>query len=268
MVTKRFLGILAAVALVIGAAGVSLAQPAVLGVGDCVKCHDVQTAQIEANGAKHKTDIDCLACHEGHRPKSAKNIPECSNCHSGTPHYALKSCVGCHNPHQPLLVAITGQQKDVCLTCHAGPGKEMAAVPSKHGALACNYCHANTHGMIPNCVDCHKPHSTTMTQADCALCHKAHKPTELAYGPSTASSMCGACHSNINTQLAASKAKHSQLACVTCHTTKHKMIPNCSDCHGLPHGAMHDKFPKCGQCHNIAHDLNNWPKQTQPAKKK
>ncbi len=265
---KRFLSILAGMALLAGAAGVALAQPAALVVADCVKCHDVQSAQIDANGAKHKTDIDCQACHEGHRPKSAKNIPLCSNCHSGKSHYELKECASCHNPHQPLLVTLTGQQKAVCLTCHAGPAKDMATNPSKHASVACNFCHAEKHGMIPNCVDCHKPHSAAMTQKDCNLCHKAHKPTELLYGPSTATQMCAACHDDVNKTLTASKAKHNQVACVTCHANKHKTVPNCSECHGLPHGAMHDKFPKCGQCHNTAHDLNNWPKQEKPAAKK
>jgi len=262
---KRFLVILAGAALLFGVGGVALAQPATLAVADCVKCHDVQPAQIEANGSKHKTEIDCQACHEGHRPKSPKNIPECSNCHSGKSHYAIKNCTSCHNPHQPLLVTLSGQQKDVCLTCHAGPGNEMKANPSKHATFACNFCHAEKHGVIPNCVDCHKPHSATMTQADCKTCHKAHKPKELLYGTATASQMCASCHDDVMKQLTASKAKHSQLACVTCHANKHKTVPNCSDCHGLPHGSMHDKFPKCGQCHNIAHDLNNWQKE--PKKK-
>lgn len=267
---KKFMVVLAGAMLLAGVAGAAMAQPAALGVADCIKCHDVQTAQIDANGAKHKTEIDCQACHEGHRPKSAKNIPQCSNCHSGKSHYEIKGCTGCHNPHQPLLIAITGQQKDVCLSCHPGIGKELSANPSKHATFACNFCHADKHGMIPKCVDCHKPHSAAMTQADCATCHKAHKPKELLYGPSTASQMCAACHNNVMTQLSASKAKHSQVACVTCHANKHKTVPNCSDCHGLPHGAMHDKFPKCGQCHNIAHDLNNWPKEKEQkgAKKK
>ena len=265
---KRFLSILAGAALLAGLCGVALAEPAKLVVADCVKCHDVQPAQIAANGGKHKTEIDCQACHEAHRPKSANNIPQCSNCHSGKPHYAVKNCTSCHNPHQPKQVTLSGQQKDVCLTCHAGPGKDMAASPSKHATFACNFCHAAKHGVIPNCVDCHKPHSTTMTQADCKTCHKAHKPKELLYAASTPSQMCASCHAGVMTKLTASKAMHSQLACVTCHANKHKTVPNCSDCNGKPHGTMHDKFPKCGQCHSIAHDLNNWAKEEGPKKKK
>ena len=64
--------------------------------------------------------------------------------------------------------------------------------------------------------------------------------------------------------LVASKAKHKTLLCVTCHQEKHKMVPKCQDCHGVPHAAgMMSKFPKCADCHGIAHDLNNW--NTAPA---
>lgn len=266
MSMQRWMSILAGALLIAGIAATALAQPALV-PADCAKCHDTQPAQIEKAGAKHKTEIDCLACHEGHRPKSAKNIPLCSNCHAGAPHYEVKNCLGCHNPHEPLKVVVQGQQKEVCISCHAGPGKELVAAPSKHTTVACNFCHADTHGNIPKCTDCHKPHSKEMVQADCAACHKAHKPLELTYTPNTASALCGSCHGNVLTQLTASKAKHSQLACVTCHANKHKAIAQCTDCHGLPHGTMHDKFPKCSQCHNIAHDLNNWPPPAAPKKK-
>jgi predicted CXXCH cytochrome family protein len=242
-----------------GTAASVLAQ-AELTAADCVKCHDQQTAEIEANGAAHKTEIDCQACHEGHRPQVANNIPECSNCHAGTSHYQVPDCMGCHNPHQPLDVKLEGELKAVCATCHAGPGEQMTASPSMHAEMACNFCHADTHGYIPQCVDCHSPHSETMVQADCATCHQAHKPLELAYSPDTGSPLCASCHDTAFNQLAASKSKHNQVPCVTCHTDQHKMVPQCSDCHGLPHAqSMHDKFPKCGDCHNTAHDLNNWP---------
>jgi len=48
--------------------------------------------------------------------------------------------------------------------------------------------------------------------------------------------------------------------CAFCHQEKHKMVPKCQDCHGMPHPAgIMAKFPVCGECHKIAHDLNNWP---------
>lgn len=248
-----------------------------LSVDDCLKCHEKQPMEIEANGAAHKTKINCRDCHQGHRPAVANNIPQCSMCHSGQKHFELKDCTSCHNPHQPLAIVLKGELKAPCLTCHTGPQQQMDASPSKHGGLACNFCHAEKHGVIPECLQCHEPHSDKMTQADCKTCHQAHQPLTLTYGPQTASVLCAACHQTAFNQLAATATKHHDVACVTCHQNKHKTVPKCSDCHGLPHAeTIHQKFPKCGECHNTAHDLNNFtsvskkkeaPKKEEPARK-
>jgi predicted CXXCH cytochrome family protein len=261
---------LGAFALTPGLTATAQAQPAAakatLVDGDCAKCHEKEPQQIETKGAAHKTEISCRSCHENHRPKVAKNIPECSNCHSGTPHYQLKDCKTCHNPHMPLDITLKGELKEVCLTCHEQQGKEVKANPSKHGEVSCNFCHADKHGVIPECVQCHQPHAPTMTQADCKTCHQAHQPLLLTYGSQTANSQCASCHQKANDLLMASESKHRTVTCVTCHADKHKKIAQCSDCHGMPHApGMHQKFPKCGDCHNIAHDLNNW--KAQPAAK-
>ena len=258
---KKLLVAAFALAFVACLGSVALAEPAVLTVDDCGKCHSEQPAQIAANGASHQTEIDCQACHEGHRPSVENNIPNCSDCHEGSSHYEVEvACLSCHNPHQPLNVTLEGEHKTVCVSCHAGPNKQMVASPSKHATFACNFCHADDHGNIPDCVDCHEPHSESMTQANCATCHQAHKPLELTYPASTGSQLCASCHDSVFATLAASPAKHSQIACATCHSTQHKTVPQCNDCHGLPHAeTMHERFPKCGECHNVAHDLNNWP---------
>jgi predicted CXXCH cytochrome family protein len=236
------------------------AAKAELSAADCVKCHQKEPQEIAARGMAHQTQINCRDCHAGHRPMVANNIPECSNCHSGTPHFELQGCKSCHNPHAPKDISLKGELKDVCLTCHAAQGKELVASPSKHAQVACNFCHADKHGYVPQCLDCHQPHSAKMTQADCKTCHQAHMPLALTYGPEVQSVMCAACHGQAFNLLQASQAKHREIACVTCHANKHKTVPQCSDCHGLPHAeGMHKRFPQCGECHNIAHDLNNWP---------
>jgi predicted CXXCH cytochrome family protein len=266
----RFVKTAALYLLAGGIAGLFLAVPpalaedqaakAVLTAADCVKCHQKEPQEIAANGAAHKTQIGCQDCHAGHRPSVANNIPECSNCHSGEAHYQIKGCVSCHNPHSPLDIALKGELKEVCLTCHADQGKELVASPSKHAEVSCNFCHADKHGNIPVCTDCHQPHSDKMTQADCKSCHQAHMPLTLTYGASVPSTQCAACHGQAFGLLQASPTKHRDIACVTCHADKHKTVPQCSDCHGLPHAeGMHQRFPKCGECHNIAHDLNNFP---------
>jgi predicted CXXCH cytochrome family protein len=103
-----------------------------------------------------------------------------------------------------------------------------------------------------------------MAVADCKKCHKAHMPKLVTYAADTPSENCYLCHKKALDLLGASETKHKPLTCAFCHQERHKMIPNCQDCHVSPHAAgIMEKFPKCGDCHNIAHDLNNWP-VTQP----
>ncbi|WP_305042650.1 hypothetical protein [Geoalkalibacter sp.] len=255
-----------AACLVLGAVTPVHAQATALQNSDCVKCHEAQPQQIEAKGMKHKTAVGCMDCHVGHPPKVSDIVPKCSMCHVGNPHFELPNCGQCHsNAHTPLELNLSGDLKAECITCHAPIGQQLTANPSAHNDVACNFCHADTHGMIPECVLCHKPHSQEMTQKDCASCHQAHKPLLVTYDDKMPSIHCAACHGTAYTQLTANQSKHQSLACVYCHQDKHKMVPLCSDCHGTPHAAgIHQRFPSCGECHNIAHDLNNWPAQAQP----
>ena len=225
---------------------------------DCIKCHAGPPSDIAAAGGKHKK-VGCTDCHTGHRPSSKNNIPQCSMCHSGSAHYNLSGCLGCHkNPHRPLEIQFGNKVTEPCLTCHTEQIKQLKQFPSKHSKLFCSTCH-NVHGKIPQCVQCHKPHSPQMTQADCKKCHKAHQPTNVRYGSEVPNKDCGSCHKQAFDQLAATTTKHHSVACVSCHKDKHKMVPACQNCHGVPHPAsMMAKFNKCGDCHNTAHDLNHW----------
>ncbi|MEI6828132.1 MAG: hypothetical protein WCK54_21275 [Desulfuromonadales bacterium] len=227
---------------------------------DCVKCHSKPPADIAAAGRKHKTEIGCQDCHNGHPPTNRKIIPLCSQCHEGKSHYKLPACLSCHtNPHTPLNITFGNNVTDPCVTCHAGQIVKLRDNKSKHTALNCSFCH-NKHGKIPDCTQCHKPHAADQTAADCKKCHQAHMPKNVAYTDKTPSKDCAACHKKAYDLLTASKFKHSKLACVACHQAKHKMVPQCQSCHGNRHpAAMMAQFPKCGFCHNIAHDLNNLP---------
>jgi len=229
-----------------------------LSTDDCIKCHELQPKEIEAAGAAHESQINCLDCHAGHRPVSSNNIPACAQCHEGSDHYALDNCMGCHNPHQPLNVVLDGELKAECLTCHTEQNAQLVANPSMHTEVSCNFCHADTHGNIPDCTECHEPHSTEMVQNDCATCHEAHQPMVLEYPETTKNLLCAACHDTAYEELLASTTKHRDVGCVECHANKHQTVPQCSDCHGTPHAAgIHAKFPQCGSCHNTAHDLDN-----------
>lgn len=236
----------------------SLTAAPTLGIGDCVKCHELQPTEIETAGAAHKDQINCLDCHAGHRPVSANNIPACAQCHEGAEHYELNNCMSCHNPHQPLAVVLEGELKAECLTCHKEQNAQLLANPSMHTEVSCNFCHAEKHGHIPDCTSCHEPHSADMTQKDCAVCHEAHQPMVLQYADTTQNLLCAACHDTAYSKLLATKTKHRNVGCVECHADKHKTVPRCSDCHGTPHAAgIHAKFKNCGDCHNTAHDLDN-----------
>lgn len=238
---------------------------------DCVKCHAKPAADIAANGGAHKTSTSCQDCHASHRPAVKNNIPQCSQCHSGKPHYNLKDCMRCHrNPHTPKIITFSNNVTAECVTCHAPQIEKLKKVKSKHSDLACSFCHS-THGKIPLCTQCHKSHSAEMSVADCKRCHQAHMPTVVTYGSDTPNKMCGACHKKAQDTLSSSDTKHKDIFCAKCHQDKHKMVPTCQNCHGEPHPAgMMNRFPKCGDCHSTAHNLNQWAPATQklPASEK
>lgn len=251
---------IAACGLLFQSSPVRAADNVALAPGDCVKCHEAPPADVAAAGAKHKTEVSCVDCHAGHRPSSKNNIPKCSQCHEGKPHYGLKNCLECHkNPHKPLDIVIAAKTTEPCLTCHTDQIKQLKENPSKHSSQYCSACH-DVHRKVPDCVKCHRPHSPEMAQADCKKCHKAHKPKVVVYAADVPNNACGACHKKALAALSASTAKHRNLACVKCHENKHKTVPACELCHGSKHPeSIMKKFPRCGTCHNIAHDLNHWP---------
>jgi len=268
MTVKRLapltVSLLAALALgLLAGAAPAGAQP--LANQDCVKCHAQQPKDIEAAGLAHK-DLGCQECHTGHRPTSPNNIPKCSQCHEGEPHFELENCLGCHkNPHTPRVVTFAKNLTEPCLTCHQDQIAQLKTFPSKHSKLACSFCH-DVHRVKPECTKCHEPHADTMTAADCGTCHRAHQPKNVTYPATVSNTMCAACHKTPASLLAATQTRHGKVTCVQCHKDKHKTIPQCADCHQIKHpeGIM-KKFPDCLTCHNHPHDLNNFPP---PAPKK
>lgn len=247
-------------ALVSGFAGAVPVRAAVaLKAEDCAKCHQQQPKDIEAAGGAHKTDIGCQDCHTGHRPTSKNNIPQCSACHEGEEHYKLPNCLGCHrNPHTPKNITFDKKQTATCLTCHKEQVAQLKQFPSKHTQQACSFCH-DLHGKKPACTQCHKPHAPTMTAAECSSCHKAHQPMNVVYPATVSNAQCGACHKTQTSLVAATATRHAKVSCVQCHKDKHRMVPDCGQCHQVKHPAgILKKFPKCLTCHNHPHDLNNF----------
>ncbi len=234
--------------------------PATLQPTDCIKCHKVQPETIAKAGARHATSVTCLDCHLEHPPWGSQTIPQCSMCHdpADRSHFGLDNCLQCHaDPHQPLNIAFDkGEYKAQCLTCHEAQGKEMESFPSKHAALACNFCH-EVHGQIPDCMKCHEPHVAGQTMDVCLSCHTAvHHPMQITYSLDTPREYCQACHAEIGQLLAQTTTKHQNFTCAFCHRGVHPTVPECRTCHGLPHGeALHARMPGCIECHNDSHFL-------------
>lgn len=225
---------------------------------DCVKCHKAVQDIVDAKGNKHKTAVSCSDCHKGHPPMVSKDkiIPLCSECHAGKKHYEIGNCRTCHsNPHAPVDMKLAANLTAPCLSCHEKQGEEMKTHQTKHSKFFCTTCH-KAHKQIPPCMQCHRPHSSDMTEKDCQVCHPAHQPLTITYGADMPSKTCASCHKNIYDTLTGTDTKHAKLACVYCHKDKHRYIPACETCHGSPHPTgMVAKFPKCNMCHTSAHSL-------------
>jgi hypothetical protein len=227
---------------------------------DCVRCHPAPVRDMAEAGGKHRS-VPCIGCHNGHPPETQKPIAQCSKCHLKTKkaHFEVPGCLDCHrNPHRPLKILLQGKE-DACLNCH---GQQMALFrehPSKHSVLDCTTCH-EVHRKVPQCIQCHLPHSADMVAADCKKCHNPHSPKPATFAAGLPSRYCEACHLKVVELLKATTSRHKPFECARCHQGRHKTIPACQSCHGTPHPeGIRIKFPKCGDCHNIAHDLNNWP---------
>lgn len=221
---------------------------------DCAKCHEAIVLTLQLKGKAHQPL--CMECHQGHPPADMEVVPSCGRCHRDEDHFALPGCVSCHtDPHQPLEISFTRDLTAPCLTCHTRQEEQLRANPSVHSRLACSACHT-FHGQIQPCQNCHLPHSDTMVAGSCGGCHQAHMPLVVSYGENVVSEDCGSCHQEVYQTLATTWSKHRSVPCVRCHAGRHGMIPDCRDCHGVPHPPeIWDKFKECRDCHAAAHDL-------------
>jgi len=228
---------------------------------DCGRCHSIIYNQIKKEGGKHQ--IECVQCHtKFHVYNPVKQnwqeiMPKCQTCHGLIHGDKFASCEACHsNPHAPKTqMAMTPEFSKVCGDCHGKVAKELQSNPSKHTKAACTMCHHSKHGFMPSCMECHKPHTSTLTVKECLACHPVHSPLRMSYTETVANEICGACHSKPYEKITSAVSKHRMVSCAKCHS-KHKYIPKCEECHGKPHGeGLLKKFPNCLQCHIDAHDL-------------
>lgn len=234
-------------------------EPPPLTVTQCGQCHPGVYQDVKKEGGRHT--FHCQNCHKSfHSYNPNKNnwaeiMPKCSSCHTLPHGQAFTECAACHqNPHAAAKVPMTQKLLASCAGCHAGPPEELKKYPSKHTTLSCADCHT-THGLIPSCNMCHKPHYEGQEFKTCASeCHPVHMPKQIAYKKDVGARTCGACHAKVYATWTATPSRHAKVNCAACHL-KHGVIPQCTDCHGLPHSKqLHERFAKCLTCHQDAHN--------------
>jgi len=136
-------------------------------------------------------------------------------------------------------------QNAECVDCHAPQCDALANGRGMHAPLNCTFCHVQ-HGYLPDCRDCHpETHGTTVNS--CTSCHpNPHAPMERINNSNLNSSRCRSCHVPQYEAIEESGGMHSALECDHCHI-QHGYLPQCSDCHGLVHGA---DVLDCANCHD------------------
>lgn len=229
---------------------------------ECAKCHYSIFTDIRDMGGAHQ--MVCMKCHKVfHTFKPGKKwkdvVPNCYSCHNQFHGKAFPNCTKCHaNAHAPNQSLDVEKMAQDCRICHARKASETSLHPSEHAKMPCSECHRNPHGYIPDCVECHaKPHTAYTGNSECNVCHPSHSPLFIRYSENTANSVCAGCHNEIGYMLSQARNGHGYLKCAFCHTSKHKYVPTCKNCHKTgPHTKdMLKKFGSCKDCHGNAHSL-------------
>lgn len=229
---------------------------------ECARCHYSVFSVIRDHGGRHQ--LECGFCHQDFhtwRPDIpwSEVVPQCVSCHGDYHGADFKNCLDCHaDPHAPLHslvdMDILGRN---CAACHASQSSLVKQFPSAHTEVACSECHHSQHGTIPGCLECHpEPHAPFIDNNGCLECHPVHAPLEIEYGPDVPNETCGACHEGVQKSLRQTPKKHARLFCVYCHADRHRVVPQCRDCHDQPHNEkLLQKFSGCADCHGDPHAL-------------
>jgi len=140
---------------------------------DCRTCHAEQETEAETHPSAH-TAMSCVECHYG----SHGYIASCAECHEEphAPGFDAAGCIACHPPHSPLEVSYSEDvASDICAGCHGSVSDKLSASDEGHAFLQCVFCHADKHGYVPTCRDCHETvvHSEEMLKEfkGCEDCH-------------------------------------------------------------------------------------------------
>lgn len=136
----------------------------------CQTCHPAVVEEIDTHVSAH-AGFACSFCHEKHGYK-----PNCLDCHD--PHregQTFENCVTCHQAHQPLTLAFVKPPENAdCGACHGDIRTKLESGKTKHAEFQCVFCHADKHGIVPECTNCHDaPHSAELLGKfnSCNDCH-------------------------------------------------------------------------------------------------
>jgi predicted CXXCH cytochrome family protein len=238
----------------------------------CTFCHKVETGNM-AIVHKPLTQGECLSCHNPHggttpkftRGNTLKDL--CNTCHKDVTAdrkmihgpAAAGACGSCHVSHAsqyPKL--LTGQGRDLCLSCHTEMKTQMTQVKFTHKAVE------------QDCMSCHDAHASNfpkqIKQAPvemCTSCHEhekiRHDATEARFKHSivTKDNACLNCHTAHGGDLAKLMRTDPMKVCMKCHTdkievSKERTIPAIAevlDPNTIKHGPIKDG--NCGGCHNV-----------------
>ena len=140
---------------------------------ECRTCHPEQKTETEKHPSAHAA-TSCVECHYD----SHGFITSCAECHE-EPHATGvddAGCIACHPPHSPLEVRYSEDVANhICAGCHSDVNDKLSGSNEGHAFLQCVLCHADKHGYVPTCQDCHEAtmHSEEMLKEfkGCLDCH-------------------------------------------------------------------------------------------------
>ena len=229
---------------------------------ECTVCHFTDKwTKIKTDGFDHKDTkypllgqhkiVDCRKCHTSLDFSQAKSA--CTDCHSEIHQGTVgRDCESCHNASSWIVNNIKQihQQNGFALT-------------GAHAAADCQRCHTSASNLRFNnisteCYSCHKKdydmcatpnHKLANFSTDCAECHNMTGRSWISMGR------------NFHNAFPLTNG-HSNLKCITCHTTGQYKAPissQCYDCHKKEFDATTDpnhvsgKLDKnCASCHSTS----------------
>ncbi|MBW2185131.1 MAG: hypothetical protein JRG71_01640 [Deltaproteobacteria bacterium] len=137
----------------------------------CASCHNGPAEQL-AQPSSH-ADMSCNECHH----EQHGYLPTCIECHD-EPHSIFEnsaSCMQCHPVHNVSIMLYSDEiPNQPCAGCHSEAFDKLEKGHLAHSELNCTFCHANEHGNVPSCEECHNtPHNPEMLAEfdQCSDCH-------------------------------------------------------------------------------------------------